>query len=441
MGDTAHTPPGLPVVGSLPRLGEDPLRFLVGVQRAYGGRYPLVRLESVGQQPVTVVLDAELVHEVLGDRDRFARPAAGPQSTRRQGLLSSDGALWERQRAVLQPEFVGARLAEYADISGEVTEATLADWPADGTVDLLEEMAVLTLRVITRSLFSRDTAPDRARAVHGAMETFGRELELGAADLLLPDALQSGPSEAFRRADALVEAVATEFVDWHRDQDDPPRDMLTALIEAEADPSVALSENELVDQAVLFLTAGQETTALTITYAFHWLSTHPTVRERLRREAETVLDGARPGWEHLPELTDTERVVRETLRLTPAAWNVAREVRAPTRLAGQRLEAGERLVMSPYAHHRDPRVWEDPTTFDPDRWAGEASRARDAYFPFGSGPRVCIGRQLALTEAQFALAGILQNYDIEVLADELAFRPAVTLQPATPVRARVTARD
>jgi cytochrome P450 len=428
-------------VGNVPKLGDDPLRFLVGVQQAYGGQYPLVRLDPPTGPAVSVVLDAALVHEILEDRDRFGRPSLGPQASRRQGLLSSEGVLWETQRSVLEPEFIGTRLAEYADVSGEVTAETLADWPAAGTVDILEEMSVLTLRVITRGLFSRDTDPDKGRDVHAAMETFGRELEFDVGNFLLPEALQSGPSDEFLEADALIEDVAEEFIEWHLTQDDPPQDMLTALIEAQRDPSVELSENELVDETVLFLTAGQETTALTIAYAFYWLSQYPDARERVRQEAERVLGGDRPGWSDLSDLTYTEQVVRETLRLTPAAWNVMRETRAPTRLAGADLGEGELLMMSTYAHHRDQRVWDDPETFDPDRWANAASRARDAYFPFGSGPRVCIGRQVALTEAQFALAGILQAYDVEVLTENMAFRPAVTLQPATTLQAKVTARE
>ncbi|MFB6119423.1 cytochrome P450 [Halosegnis sp.] len=439
--EAAHTPPGLPVLGNATKPGADPLRFLVGVQQTYGGQYPLVQLDPPVGQRIHIVLDAGLVHEILEDRERFARPALGPQATRRQGLLSTEGALWETQRSVLEPEFLGATLADYANISGAVTEATMANWPAQGTVDLLEEMSVLTLRVITRGLFSRDTSPETGRAVHAAMETFGRELEFDIGEFLLPETLQSGLSEEFLAADELVEGVAEEFIDWHRSQADPPADMLTALIEAQQDPSIELSANELVDETVLFLTAGQETTALTIAYAFYWLTQHPRARERVRTEASRVLGGDQPGWSDLSELTYTEQVIRETLRLTPAAWNISREPRAPTRVGGAELAPGELVMLSPYAHHRDRRVWDNPTTFDPDRWAGVASRGQDAYFPFGSGPRICIGRQVALTEAQFVVAGILQSYDVEVLAEELPFRPAVTLQPATTLQARVTARD
>jgi len=232
-----------------------------------------------------------------------------------------------------------------------------------------------------------------------------------------------------------------QVVDWHRGQDDPPEDMITALMEAQADPDITLSDTELIDEAILFMTGGQETTALTITYAFYWLTRHPEARERVAAEAREVLGGDEPEWGDLSELTDTERVVRETLRLTPAVWNLVREARAPTEIAGTSLEAGDAVMMSPYAHHRDSRVWSDPTEFRPDRWAGEASRSNDSYFPFGSGPRICIGKQIALTEAQFTLAHVLQQYDVTVEAESLALQPSITLRPEGSVRASVRARE
>jgi cytochrome P450 len=440
MFDEAHSPPGPPVVGSMPRLADDPLRFLVGVQQAYGDRYSFVRVDPAVADGATVVLDAELVHEILADRERFERPNAAPEERRREGLLSSDGALWEQQRSVLQPEFVGDRLSTFADVASGVVEDLLDDWPAEGRVDLLEEMSVVTTRVITQSLFSRDTSRERAIEVQGALDEIAAEFEPGVADFLLPDALQPGPSESFEEADDALDEFAMEFVEWHRAQSDPPRDMITALLEAEADPEVELADDELVDETVLFMTAGQETTALTLLYAFYWLSKHPEAYERVQCEAEEVLDGDPPGWGDLSALTETERAVRETLRLTPAAWNLTRETREPTELAGVELPEGESLLMSTYAHHRDRRVWDDPEAFRPERWANGASRADDSYFPFGSGPRVCIGRQVALTEAQFTLAHVLQHYDVEVLTETLDLQPAVTLRPSHPVRARVTER-
>jgi len=440
MSDSVHTPPGPPLIGNVSRFAEDPLRLLTGVQEAYGGQYPVVRLDpSVGPR-LNVILDSDVVHDVLADRDRFRRPAVGPEEQQRKGLLSSDGILWEQQRSVLQPSFVGGKLAEYAAISSDTIESMVAAWPAEGTIDLHEELSVLTLRVITQSLFSRDTDVDRARAVHDAMATLSAEVEPSLADFVVPEQLQSGPSAALEAADRTIEGVAQEFVDWHQSQADPPDDMITALIEAQSDPTVELSDNELIDEAVLFMTGGQETTALTITYAFYWLSQHPEVRERVATEAQSVLDGEPPSWADLSELTYTERVVRETLRLTPAVWNIAREARHDTALAGTRLETDEVVLMSPYAHHRDGRAWTDPLSFRPDRWAGEVSRGHSSYFPFGSGPRMCIGKQIALTEAQFTLAHVLQEFDVVVDQAELSLQPSVTLRPRDTVRASVTAR-
>lgn len=428
------------MVDSALKLGSDPIRYLTAVQEAYGGQYPLVQVDPAAGETVNVVLDAALVHEVLGDRDRFRRPNLGPQVQRRNGLLASDGELWERQRAVLQPQFVGGRLASYAETTGDAVEALLDGWPADAELDLWSETSALAMQVIARTLFSRDVTRERSDAIHEAMQDLGEELAFSPLAAVLPQSLQPGPSEAFERANAEIDAFAEEIVDWHLRQDELPQDLLGALIEAKRDPSIELSDDELIDQTALFVTGGHETTALTITYAFYWLSRRPDVRERVRDEARSVLDGDRPGWDDLPDLQVTERVVRETLRLTPAAWNVTRSARRPVRLRGYALDEGELFLASPYAHGRDSRVWEDPTAFRPERWGpeGSATRARDAYFPFGSGPRSCIGRQLALTEAQFALAHVLQRYDVEVAADRLDFRPAVTLQPTGPVRARVT---
>nr|ABT17365.1 cytochrome P450 [uncultured haloarchaeon FLAS10H9] len=435
-----HTPPGPPVVGNVPRFADDPLRFLVGVQEAYGGQYPVVRLEPAGGQRIVVILDAALVHEILADRERFVRPRAGPEASRREGLLSSRGPLWERQRSVIQPELVGGQLAAYADIAARSVEEMLDRWPENGEIDLVAELSMLTMQVIARSLLGRDATREQARTVYEALDTFAEEFEFGADALLLPDALQSGPSAAFERADADLEAVARDFVDWQREHEDPPDSMLTALIEAERD-GVELSEDELIDQTVLFLTAGQETTALTIAYAFHHLSRSPDVRAGVTEEATGVLDGAAPSWEHLSGFDLTERVVRETLRLTPAAWNVTREVRGPTTLGGTRFETDDLVLLPTYAHQREDRVWGDGDAFRPARWTDEVSRSHDSYFPFGSGPRVCIGRQVALTEAQFTLAHTLQQYEVDVHGDELAFEPAITLRPADGLRATVTERE
>jgi cytochrome P450 len=441
VSERVHNPPGLPVVGSVTKLARDPLRFLAGMQEAYGGQYPLLRLEPPVGQRVWVVLGASLVRDILEDRERFARPGTGPDQQRRQGLLTSGGALWEQQRSVLEPEFVGSRLAEYADIAADAVDSMIEQWPDVGRIELVPELSTMTMRVITRTLFGQDTTREQSQQVEAALSAVADEFEPEIADFLLPEQLQPGPSAAFERANQTLDTVAQGFVDDHLAARDPPRNMITALLEAQDDPSIELSENELIDEAVLFMTAGQETTALTVTYAFHWLSQHPDARRRVTGEARRALNGDRPDWGTLSELSYTEKVVRETLRLTPSVWNITRVPRETTTLAGVDVRADEPLLLSPYAHHRDSRVWDEPRQFVPERWGDTASRANDSYFPFGAGPRICIGRQIALTEAQFTLAHVLQHYHVDTMSQNLSFQPGVTLRPEGSIEARVRRRD
>lgn len=440
---TPHTPPGLPVVGNAPRFGDDPLRFLDGIQRAYGEQYPLVSLDNVADQSVTIVTDAELVQDILSDRSRFGKPDFNPRLREMltgRGLLTSEGELWETQRAQLQSMFTGRILKEYAGVVTDTVAELVADWPETGTVDLMEELTALTLRVICRALFSTQVSRGRAERIYEVMDDIGQEFELTALGVLRPPWLPDNPSDAYHEATQTLEAFAMEMIDEHRRMDDPPADLITTLLEAKADPDVELHGRELRDEVMTFIVAGHETTALTLLYAFDWLSQHPDDESAVRAEARMAFDGDVPTWDSLGELEYTERVVRETLRLTPAVWNVFRITNEPVQLDGYDLDADEPLLLPQWSHHRDPAVWDEPTEFRPDRWQ-TTSRATESYFPFGYGPRVCVGRQLALTEAQFAIAQVLQQYEVDVDSDAFEFRPAVTLQPDGPVPARVTTRS
>lgn len=438
---TPHTPPGLPVVGNAPRFGNDPLRFLDGIQRAYGEQYPLVTLDNIAEQSLTIVTDANLVEEILSDRDRFGKPDFNPRLREMltgRGLLTSEGDLWEAQRSELQPLFTGRLLQKYSDIVTDCVTELLADWPEDGEIDLMEELTVLTLRVISQALFNRHVSRDRAERIYEAMDAIGREFELTSLGALRPPWLPDNPSDAYHNATKTIETFALEMIDEHRQTEDPPADLITKLLEAKRDPEIELHDQELRDEVMTFVVAGHETTALTLLYAFDWLSQFPDEKTAVRREATNALDGDVPTWDTLTELKNTERVIRETLRLTPAVWNISRITNEQVRLGGYDIEADEPLFLPQWAHHRDPAVWETPSEFRPERWT-DKSRRTPSYFPFGYGPRVCIGRQLALSEARFVLAQVLQQYEIDVDSDAFEFRPGVTLQPDGPVPARVIA--
>lgn len=438
---TPHTPPGLPAVGNAPRFGNDPLRFFDGIQRAYGEQYPLISLDNIANQSTTIVTDAELVEEILGDRTRFGKPDFNPRLREMltgRGLLTSEGDLWKTQRSQLQPLFTGQFLKTYSDVVSDSVTQLLKGWPEDGEVDLMEELTVLTLRVICRALFNRQVSRSRAERIYDAMDAVGREFELTALRTLRPPWLPDNPSNAYHDATEALEAFATEIIENHRDREDNSANLITTLLKAQANPDIELHDRELRDEVVTFIVAGHETTALTLLYAFDLLSQNPDEKQAVRSEATAELDGDAPSREDISKLDYTEQVVRETLRLRPAVWNIFRITNEPVELNGYELDVDEPLLLSQWAHHRDPAVWETPTEFRPERWTGR-SRKTPSYFPFGYGPRVCIGRQLALTETQFALAQILQEYDIMVDSDAFGFRPAVTLQPDRSVPARVMA--
>jgi cytochrome P450 len=216
-------------------------------------------------------------------------------------------------------------------------------------------------------------------------------------------------------------------------------DVLSLLQRAIGDDPDAFPADERRDQVMTMLLAGHETTALTLTYALSLLSANPDARAELRSEVDTVVDGT-PAWGDLASLDYTERVVHETLRLLPPVWALFRQPLADARLGEYRIPEGAPMMLPQWALHRSRRHWDAPLTFDPDRWRETKPAEVAAYFPFGAGPRACIGRQLAIVEAKLILATLFAEWDVAVTTDELPRRAAITMQPTEPVPAVVRRR-
>jgi cytochrome P450 len=205
-----------------------------------------------------------------------------------------------------------------------------------------------------------------------------------------------------------------------------------------------MTDAQVRDEAVILFLAGHETTALALTYSLYLLATHPECQQRLSGELARVLAGRPPGLGDLERLEYTESVVLEAMRLYPPAWGIAREALAPVEIGGYRFPKGAAFVMSPWVVHRDPKLFEEPDRFRPERWAGDLARRlpRFAFFPFGGGPRVCIGNRFAMMEAKLVLAGAIQRFCFEPTPEtSLALFPSVTLRPRHGVRLRLSARD
>jgi len=425
------------------RFGTDPLRFLDAVQ----ARYPdLVELPLPGRPPLVIVTNPTLVHDALGRPEAFGRVDGDDGLPAENGLVQSEGDLWRQQQSIMMPAFVGAQVAAYGDTAGRRSAALadrLGEAADDGrTLDLHRELTTLTIRVASEILLGEDVGRERAAEFHDWMGDVTDELAISPSGIA-PDWLPLPTSAAYDEAAAGMRGLSEEIVERRRaaaaDGGETGPDMLGLLLAAEDDPDVTYPPDQIRDEVLTFLVAGHETTALSLTYTLSLLSAHPAARERVRAEARAVLGDETPRYEHAEDLTYTRRVFREALRLYPAAWAVFREANGDARLGEYRVKDGSGMILPQYSIHHDGRYFEDPEAFDPDRWDRRDPGANGAYFPFGSGPHACIGRQFALTGATLTVAGLIREFDVDVPDDALSdLQATITLRPRDGIPARIT---
>jgi cytochrome P450 len=356
------------------------------------------------------------------------------------GLLNSQDERWKRQRRFIQPLFTRKRIAGYAEGMGAEAEALSAQWRrAASPVDLHAEMSRVTLRIVGRLLFGADV--ERAVPVVAyAFPVLGEYARLRSYNPLpLP---RSWPLPANRRAAAAQEAVYRVCDDLiaERRASGAPGDDLMGLLIAARDGDEALDDTEIRDQVLIFLLAGHDTTAIALTFALHLLGHHRDAQERVRAEVAEVAGGRTPGPADVERLSYTTMVLKEAMRPYPPAWAVGRHVADGDEIGGYTIPPGADVVVSPWVTHRHPEFWDAPLRFDPERFspAAEAERHRHAYFPFGAGPRACIGQYFSMLEAAILLAVLVRDHDLTSLSDHVPLAPRITLHPAVPVPSRLT---
>jgi cytochrome P450 len=393
--------------------------------------------------PTVVLAHPALVAEMLRDakgtwvKDRLSRRAADVFG---RGLLLSEGDAWKRQRRLLNPGFATARFGGYAQTMRDRTASAVARWPSRGGIDAAAELSQLTLDVAVRTLFGADMSDLDARRVS---EAFSSVSDFFASPLaLLPfDVPKWLPVPLLRRhvrAVAELDAVVHELVQARRTRRDAGDDLLSMLLEAH-DEDGGLSDEEVRDQAVTFLLAGHETTALGLTFAMFELGRSPEHRQRLLAEVDAVPPEA--GVDAYPFAA---QVFQESLRLYPPAYALSRENVRPVTLGGVPIARGTVVVAPPWTLHRDARWHPEPLAFRPERWTAEYERSlpAGAYLPFGLGPRKCIGARFATIEAVLLLAGISRAFDWSSVDDALPpLQPAITCRPTRAVRIELHRRE
>lgn len=437
VADPRRSMPGPGVVRVLSNLllrGDDPLGNLERMQAAWGD----VLTFRVAADRVVLLSHPDDVEAVLvGGKDAVAkdRVTRTLSSVMGEGLLTAEGDLWKRHRKLLAPSFAPRQVAAYGDVMVARTRARL---PAPGEVEIHHLMGELALDIVVRTLFGSEPSAEVDR-VHPAIEKLMRifEVENRSVWRFVPEWVPGPHRRDAARWTAELQDVLGVVVARRR-AGEPGPDLLWRMLEAR-DEAGGLSDRELMDEAITVFLAGHETTAITLSFALWLLAGHPEAQERARAEALAL--GAEATTADVPRLSWITACVKEAMRLYPPAWAVAREIKSPLTVSGYELPVGAQVVLSPWIVHRDPRWWVEPLAYRPERFVAPSEPLhRFSFFPFGGGPRVCIGNHFAMLEATLALATLLRHRRFTRVDDTLpALLPAVTLRPRSGLHLRVEA--
>ncbi|MBW5482973.1 cytochrome P450 [Streptomyces bambusae] len=464
---------GAPLLGSMFDLRHDSIGTYLRAQRAHGD---VVRV-SAGPPGLRAVLhcvfSAEGAQQVLAAQSaNFRKDNPFYQEVRESfgnGLLTSQDEDYLRQRRLVQPLFTRKRVDTYAGAVAAETSTTTGGWRDGAVVDVSDEMMRLALRAVARILFGTDvdTTVDVVDRSFPVITEY--VLRRGYAPRNIP---RSWPTPGNRRAAAAMDelyAVCDRIIAERRAHEaagadgahgaagtdgahgahgahgaagtDDGQDLLTLLAAAGSADDGAFDAGELRDQVLVFLLAGHETTATSLAFALHLLARHPAQQERAREEIRRVLGDRTPQAADLDRLPYLTQVLKEAMRLYPAAPVIGRRAVAETEIGGHTIPAGADVILAPWVTHRHPDYWSEPERFDPDRFTpeAEAARPRYAWFPFGGGPRACIGQHFSMLESVIALAMMLRDYAFEAVDTEVPVSAGLTLRAQGPVRCRLKA--
>ncbi|MFC7215310.1 cytochrome P450 [Saliphagus sp. GCM10025334] len=448
MGPSTHStdrrrppgPDGLPYVGTQLSFLRRPYEFMTETAREYGDIVswndpigPVYQLNHPDY--IEHVLVANNQHYVKGSLfQNTLRPITG------NGILNSEGAVWRRNRHLLQPAFHPNRIREYATMMTDISLETTESWTDGETLQFHEEMSTLTLRVVARALFGVGI-DERLGVVSSALDDFMLASET-LSHYILPPGIPTPSRRRIERARERLDSLIYDLIDERR-ANPTDNDVISKLLEVETEGGDHLSDEQIRDEVTTLLLAGHETTALSLTFTAYLLSTHPAVEGRLVEELETVLEGELPTMADLEDLTYTERVVKESMRLYPPVPSIVREAVKPDLIGGYEIPPGATVQMHQWVVHRDPRWYDDPLAFRPERWTDEmeSELPKLAYFPFAAGPRRCIGDRFAMLEARLLLATIYQRHHLELVpGTELDLMATITARPRSEIPMTVRER-
>jgi len=436
-------PQGLPLLGVTLDLRRDPLRFLRRMAREYGD---IVYFPLFLQSRVLLSHPDDIEQVLVVQQQKFHKGQLLKEATNRvlgQGLLTSEGEFWRRQRRLVQPAFQRPRIAEYAPVVVDLARAHIETWRDGEARDLAEEMMQITMSIAVKTLFGMELK-EEALAAGQALTTVTRyEMRRLRSPFHVPVNLPTKTRRHAEEAYEFLDSVVYRIIAERRARREQGSDLLSVLINATDEDGTQMTARQLRDETMTIFLAGYETTALALSWLWYLLAENPRTELCLHDELDHGLGGRLPSLEDLERLPYLDSVIKETLRLYPPAYVLGRTAIEPFGIGAYFFPEGTTVLMSQWVVHRDRRFFTDPYVFRPERWLdGLAERLPTfAYFPFGGGPRRCLGQGFALMEAALVAATLAQRYRFRPVPDHLVVpEPLVTLRPKHGIRMTAHAR-
>lgn len=432
--------PKLPLTRMLLGRGnpEEQLRFLLSAAREYG---PLVGFRWLNRSSI-LVDHPDYVEYVLRTNNRNFLKSKNYEPVKLvigEGLIVSEGDFWRRQRRLAQPAFHRKRIAELASLMVAETEAMLEQWASSSYTqgepfDVHQEMGHLTLRIVAKALFGADIDKRAISKISKAQRFLNGYVDARMGALpRLPHWTPTPANIHYRRALRDLDNVVYSLIDERQRANKDVGNLLSMLLGAQDEQTgEAMSEKQLRDEVMTLLIAGNETTAVALSWTWYLLAGHPEVEMKLHRELDEVLEGRTPTFEDLSALPYATMVLKEAMRLYPPAWIFSRRPIEDDEIGSYQVPEATTVLISPYVTHRNLRYWEEPEVFDPERFSPTRAQGRPefCYLPFGGGPRKCIGDRFAMTEGVLILASVAQRYRLKPVSfNPVKPEPLVTLRP------------
>jgi cytochrome P450 len=439
----APGPKGHLLLGVMPEFNRDTLGFITRT-RAYGD---VVRTRFLYVTAYFIYHPTDIEYVLSTNARNFIKSRSVRSNFFQRlvgnGLLTSEGEFWRRQRRLAQPAFHRQKISSYGEVMVEYTERMISRWQKGEARDIHRDMMRLTLEIVVKTLFNADVSSDADRVGQVLSQIVKPFASQATLKWILDNRLPTSSHRRFHREASEIDKIVYRIIAERRSSRSDEGDLLSMLLEAHDEDGSQMTDRQLRDEVITLFLAGHETTALTLSWAWYLLAQNPECEKMFHAELDRVLGGRPATVADMGNLKYTEMIAKESMRLYPPAFGVGRESVDECEISGFRVPPKSQVFMFQWATQRDPRFFEEPDRFYPERWTEEMVQAlpRYAYFPFGGGPRQCIGNYFAMMEIVLLLATIGQRFRLTLAPDqEVALLPAMSLRPRDGIRIVVRQR-